>query len=193
MYRIKGTRSPPYPVLRSVIRRQFVESSPTRPFQTTLHSNGRKPGDIRCSATSGDILFIASKDLQWNIYKTIHFINDRVTIHSYLKKYFYLSFFSWCLYPFQSQSRVLEPIPAEYESSWLHHKWMAGSLQGPTWGDLGIRYLVQRYPGGALKEINFIYIHTYFGSEKSNENNRYENRSYMIKPSEVYQVLTEYK
>lgn len=93
MYWIKGTRSPPYPVLRSVIRREFVESSPTRPFQTTLHSNGRKPGDIRCSATSGDILFIVSKDLQWNIYKTIHFINDSVTIHSYLKKYFiYLPF-----------------------------------------------------------------------------------------------------
>lgn len=70
---------------------------------------------------------------------------------------------------------------------------MAGSLQGPTWGDLGIRYLSQRYLGGALNEINFIYVHKYFGEEKSNENNRYENRSYMIKPSEVYQVLTEYK
>lgn len=50
----------PHPVLRSVTRRQFVESSPTRPFRTTLHSKGRNSGEIRCSATSGDMLFILS-------------------------------------------------------------------------------------------------------------------------------------
>lgn len=53
--------SPPYPVLRSVMRRQFVESSPTRPFQTTLHSSGRSWGEMRCSATSGDMLFILNQ------------------------------------------------------------------------------------------------------------------------------------
>ncbi len=52
--------TPPHPVLRSVTRRQFVESSPTRPFRTTLHSKGRNSGEIRCSATSGDMLFILS-------------------------------------------------------------------------------------------------------------------------------------
>lgn len=130
MYWIKGTRSPPYPVLRSVIRRQFVESSPTRPFQTTLHSNGRKPGDIRCSATSGDILFMVSEDLQWNIYKTMHFINDRVTIHSYLKKillvlFLFLMFMCWSL----SQ---LNMIQVGYTTNeWLDH---CRALHEEIWG-----------------------------------------------------------
>lgn len=53
-------RTMPHPVLRSVTRRQFVESSPTRPFLTTLHSKGRNSGEMRCSATSGDMLFILS-------------------------------------------------------------------------------------------------------------------------------------
>ncbi|TNN47656.1 hypothetical protein EYF80_042146 [Liparis tanakae] len=47
-------------VLRSVTRRQLVESSPTRPFRTTLDSKGRNSGEIRCSVTSGDMLFMLS-------------------------------------------------------------------------------------------------------------------------------------
>lgn len=49
-----------HPVFRSVTRRQLVESRPTRPFRTTLLSCGRSSGEIRCSATSGETLFIFS-------------------------------------------------------------------------------------------------------------------------------------
>lgn len=47
-----------HPDLRSVIRRQLVESRPTRPLRTTLDSRGRSSGEMRFSATSGDKLFI---------------------------------------------------------------------------------------------------------------------------------------
>lgn len=54
------SQTAPHPVLRSVTRSRLVESSPTRPFRTTLDSKGRSSGEMRCSATSGDTLFILS-------------------------------------------------------------------------------------------------------------------------------------
>lgn len=60
----------PHPVLRSVTRRQFVESSPIRPFRTTLHNNGCNSGEIRCSATSGDMLFILTSLRSPTRYRT---------------------------------------------------------------------------------------------------------------------------
>lgn len=45
-----------YPDFKSVILKQFVASSPTFPFRTTLDMKGESIGDIRFKATSGDIL-----------------------------------------------------------------------------------------------------------------------------------------
>lgn len=73
LYRtIQLARCNPHPVLRSVTRRQLVESSPTRPLRTTLHNNGRNSGEIRCSATSGDMLFM--------IFFEYSFCGDTVTL-----------------------------------------------------------------------------------------------------------------
>lgn len=44
------------PDFKSVILKQFVASSPTFPFRTTLEMNGESIGEIRFKAISGDIL-----------------------------------------------------------------------------------------------------------------------------------------
>lgn len=76
-----------HPDLRSVIRRQLVESKPTRPLRTTVQSKGLSSGEIRLRASSGERLFI----FQWRLTMLLG-TNDNRIIKSSQIKFLLISF-----------------------------------------------------------------------------------------------------
>lgn len=107
----------PHPVLRSVTRMQLVESSPTRPLRTTLHNNGRNSGEIRCSATSGDMLFMVfTPRCLWRHSDTLGYkTNTQNALFITIKR-------GGGKFPFKSRVTVHEDR-GQFQASLFHLRW----------------------------------------------------------------------